>query len=154
MQQLLMDNLLPMAARRKPVSIASFLRQAPVESMLKYYETALLELFKFYAASSDQNLKGKSMIKATSNIVKTFDDHTRIIEESRTRTNIQNSSINCIGYADFMRFANDFGMTTSLGLTSLDLGDIYLTVISTNNFSPTLRKIDFREFWEVRLKWE
>ncbi len=40
----------------------------------------------------------------------------------------------------------------SLGLTSLELGDIYLTVISSNNFSPTLRKIDFSEFWEALVR--
>lgn len=38
----------------------------------------------------------------------------------------------------------------SLGLlTHMDLGDVYLTVISFNNFTPALRKIDFKEFWEV-----
>lgn len=114
MQQLLMDNILPNAARRKPVDITSFLKQPTIEALFKYYENALLELFKFYAMSSDQNQKGKNMIRATSNIVKTFDDQRGLIEEAKTRNHIQNSSSNCIGYADFMRFANDFAMTTRL----------------------------------------
>jgi hypothetical protein len=115
MQQLLMDNILPLAARRKPVSISSFLKQPTIETLMKYYESALTELFKFYATSSDQNLKGKNMIRATSNIVKTFDDQRGLIEESKSRSAIQNTSVHCIGYADFIRFATDFGLTTRCG---------------------------------------
>lgn len=37
-----------------------------------------------------------------------------------------------------------------LGITTLDLGDVYLTVIYFQNFTPSLRRIDFKEFWEVK----
>ena len=37
----------------------------------------------------------------------------------------------------------------SMALTTLDLGDIFLTVISTQGFETSLRGINFREFWEV-----
>ncbi len=30
----------------------------------------------------------------------------------------------------------------------MDIGDIYLTCTYFNNFTPRVRKIDFREFWE------
>jgi hypothetical protein len=33
-----------------------------------------------------------------------------------------------------------------MALTSLDLGDIFLTVISTQSFETSLRSITFREF--------
>ena len=31
----------------------------------------------------------------------------------------------------------------------MELGDIYLTTIAFTNFKTSIRKIDFREFWEV-----
>lgn len=112
MQQLLMDNILPLAARRKPINISTFLKQPPIESLLRYYEAALSDMFQFYSSSSDQTLKGKNMIKATSNLVKTFDDQKELIEESKVKSQQQNSVSHCIGYTDFMRFCNDFSMTT------------------------------------------
>lgn len=39
-----------------------------------------------------------------------------------------------------------------MALTSLDLGDIFLTVISTQSFETSLRSITFREFWEVLIR--
>jgi hypothetical protein len=36
-----------------------------------------------------------------------------------------------------------------MALTTLDLGDIFLTVISTQGFETNLRSINFREYWEV-----
>lgn len=39
-----------------------------------------------------------------------------------------------------------------MGITTLDLGDIFLTVSYFNNFSPILRKIDFREYWEALVR--
>jgi hypothetical protein len=37
----------------------------------------------------------------------------------------------------------------SLPITIVEFGDIYLTVTSFTNFSTSLRRIDFSEFWEV-----
>jgi hypothetical protein len=41
---------------------------------------------------------------------------------------------------------------SSLGITTLDLGDVYLTVTFFNNFTPQLRKMEFREFWEALVR--
>lgn len=38
-----------------------------------------------------------------------------------------------------------------MNLTNMDLGDIYLTTISFNNFKTSIRSIDFKEFWEVTI---
>jgi hypothetical protein len=37
----------------------------------------------------------------------------------------------------------------SMALTALDLGDVYMTVISSQNFTTTLRPLTLKEFWEV-----
>jgi hypothetical protein len=110
MQQLLMDNVLPLASRRKPVALNSFLNQPPVEQLFRYYEDAFAEIYRFYAASSE--VKSRSITQTTSGKKKemTFDDHKVHTEEAKkekssTRPGSQMS------YPDFLRFAGDFGLT-------------------------------------------
>ena len=74
-----------------------------------------------------------------------------------------------MSYSSFIMFAADFGLLSSrlagiltprlphsltpsmysLNLTNMELGDIYLTTIAFSNFKASVRKIDFKEFWEV-----
>lgn len=155
MQQLLLDNILPMASRRKPISIAALVKQPHIELIYKYYEDALIELFKFYTTSSDLNKKGRTMMYSTSHLADTFDGQRAIIEEAKGRVQrgaADPNHSNRMGYHDFIRFANDFGLVTSLGVTTLDLGDIYLTVLYYSNFTPSVRRIELREFWEVLIR--
>lgn len=112
MQQLLMDNILPMAQRREPKEIFSILKLQSVEALIKYYEDALFSLFKFYAATSDQNIKEKNLIQATSKNVRTFDEHKELIQLAKEKCNIQSSESRQMGYSDFLRFANDFGIVS------------------------------------------
>lgn len=44
---------------------------------------------------------------------------------------------------------DDLLTVVSMALTALDLGDIYMTVISQQNFNASVRSLTFREFWEV-----
>lgn len=148
MQQFLMDNILPLAPRRKPISIALLLKQPPIEAIFKYYEDALAELYKFYTTSSDKHRKGKAMLRSTNRSAHSFDDQKEHIEEAKQRSQKENNSANRLGYNDFIRFATDFGLVTTLGITSLDLGDIFLSVTSLSNFTASLRRMSFGEFWE------
>eukprot|EP00981_Chlorochromonas_danica_P015277 scaffold11522_cov239-Ochromonas_danica.AAC.4 len=130
MQQLLMDNVLPLAPRRKPISVQYLLKQPPIEALFKYYEDALMELYKFYTMSSDKSRKGKHMLRSTTHMGSTFDDQRELIEEAKQRLRKESPSSHKMGYEDFIRFATDFGIVTS------------------TNASPALRRISFAEFWE------
>eukprot|EP00597_Dinobryon_sp_UTEXLB2267_P007803 CAMPEP_0170097076 /NCGR_PEP_ID=MMETSP0019_2-20121128/28993_1 /TAXON_ID=98059 /ORGANISM="Dinobryon sp., Strain UTEXLB2267" /LENGTH=476 /DNA_ID=CAMNT_0010319243 /DNA_START=1605 /DNA_END=3032 /DNA_ORIENTATION=- len=150
MQHLLMDNILPLANKRNPIGISkNILKQPNMESMFSYYEDALMNLYIFFAITSENSEHRKNMIVSTCSTGKTFDEQAALIEESKLRTLASQSNAKSMGYSSFMKFANDFGLlSTSLNLTNVDIGDIYLTVISFNNFSTSIRKIDFKEFWE------
>ncbi len=113
MQQLLMDNLLPMASKRKPVSIALLLKQPNIEAIFKYYEDSLQELYKFYTTSSDLDRRGKNMVRSMSHLAETFDDQREVFQEAKNRSSKDSSNApNRMGYPDFIRFANDFGLVT------------------------------------------
>jgi hypothetical protein len=134
MQQLLMDNILPMACRRKPVNIILLLKQPNIDAIFKYYEDALKELYKCYTISSALNKKGKALqrsVKSSAN--NPFDDNHQNNETmggggggggGNGNNNSNNNSNKSKGgydqelashqmsYADFMRFANDFGLVS------------------------------------------
>eukprot|EP01038_Epipyxis_sp_PR26KG_P014795 gene14795-19879_t len=182
MQQLLLENILPLASRRAPISVSKLMNQSPIESLFKYYEDSFLELFMFYCSSTEGAGKSKNITTSYHSSQKTFDeqnpDLAQGLQESpnnRTRANSNSSNVNNknsqnnnntslnspvlnspnsrqqrMAYADFVyRFANDFGLQTSLGLTNLELGEIFLSSTSINNFSTSLRKMEFSEFWEA-----
>jgi hypothetical protein len=158
MQQLLLDNILPMAARRRPVPLDGIVLQPQVEELFFYYEDALQEIYRFYATNTESI--SRNMIKSTGSTAKakTFDEQRErsllaAAKEKSTQTASRagSGSSSQMEYADFLQFASDFGLANSMALTTLDLGDIFLTVISTQAFETSLRSISFREFWEVCL---
>lgn len=112
MQQLLMDNILPIAPRRKPISIQYLLKQTNIENLFKYYQDALFDIYKYYTTTSDLKIKGKNMLKSTT--TSTFDDQKEQIEEAKQRMlreyQMHNNSSNRLDYNDFFRFAHDFGI--------------------------------------------
>ena len=151
LQQLLMDNILPLASRRKPIDITSYLQIPAITALNHYYKEALLEIFRFYATASEQSEKGKIMMRSTSstaNRLKTFDEQKEDMDEAKATSTLQNSLANRMDYNDFIRFGQDMGFS-ALGLTILDLGDVYLSVLAINSFQTALRKINFDEFWEA-----
>ena len=110
MQQLLMDNILPMAARRRPVSLASFMTQPIIEELFDYYQEALQEIFRYYANNSD-NIS-RNMIKSTAAKSKTFDEQKSLIAEAKERNQASSSYSAQMSYAEFLGFSNDFGLAS------------------------------------------
>jgi hypothetical protein len=111
MQQLLMDNILPMAHRRVPKSIAATVLKEPgIEHVFKYYEGSLQQIFKYFAAASDQLAKDRNMVKATQHLVKTFDDQVQQIQKANARCAQQNAVSKLMSYADFLKFSSDLGL--------------------------------------------
>ena len=84
--------------------VHSFMMQPHVEALFSYYEEALMEIYRFYAAASDT--KSRNMVQSLGKSVRTFDDHKANKEERSKNKGIQMS------YADFLRFAGDFGLTS------------------------------------------
>jgi hypothetical protein len=117
MQQFLMDNLLPMAQRREPQSISHILSEPGVEGLLRYYDTGLENMFKHFAASGDQLVKNRNMVKATCKAVRTFDDQVGLIQEAHVRCQQQHASSKNMAYVDFMKFSNDLGLVSRFAVT-------------------------------------
>lgn len=57
-----------------------------------------------------------------------------------------------MGYPEFLKFATDFDLSSSVILSTLELGDIYLSSIKTTDHESTIRKLTFPEFWEALVR--
>ena len=159
MHQLLMDNILPMAARRRPFSMSSFVNQPGIASLFEYYNEALTEIFKHYGKNAES--LSKRMFKTTAATSKSFDEERILIAESQMLSKSQREenkkafskkNETRLAYGEFLKFGSDFGLSSSMGLSTLDLGDIFLSVISETNFETNVRSLTFLEFWEVLVR--
>ena len=57
-----------------------------------------------------------------------------------------------IGYPEFLKFATDFDLSNSVILSTLEIGDIFLSSIRTVDHGSTIRKLTFPEFWEALVR--
>jgi hypothetical protein len=101
------------------------------------------------------------MFKTSATTSKTFDEEKQLIAESQLATKTKreenkkafsNKNETRLAYSEFLKFASDFGLSSSMGLSTLDLGDIYLSVICETNFETNVRSVTFAEFWEVLVR--
>jgi hypothetical protein len=147
-QRLLMDNILPLASRRRPDAVDMFLENEDVNRLLDYYRDALEQIFAFYATSdkrthaamaayagtrggSSLGYSGKSPMRATKAV---------------------NTMKGALGYGEFLKFASDFDLANSVILSTIELGDIYLSSIKAVEPDSTIRKLTFVEFWEALVR--
>ena len=158
MKQLLLDNVLPLALRRgESPHLEVVWQSADIVGQKTYWQEPLLHLFEYYSSLSSNKARSKQMVQSMNDSTKSFDDHQH--DKKRQQSSSQGNaggdsgsgtkSKASLDYPEWLRFCNDFGFQVSMGLTSIDVGDVYLTVISKNDFTTRVRSLTFGEFWEV-----
>jgi hypothetical protein len=171
-QQLLMENVLPLASRRSPKSIDSVLCSGEIMGLFTHFGPSLTKIFEFYAGEGVNTQRAKAGARGVKEI-NDFDDvkaessarFARNAERSQVNKNgqpagpnggkaaAQNTMTNGLAYADFVRFAGDFGLTSqSSNLTMIDVGDIYLAGVANATGTASVRKLKFRDFKEVLVR--
>lgn len=130
-QQLLMEHVLPLASRRVPDNIEVFLNNEEVQAMYEYYADALEQIFQFYASTAAK--KAGKRVKS------------RPTTGGRKKLNTMKGAL---GYAEFLKLASDFELSSSVLLSTLEIGDIYLSSVATSSPEDNVRKLTFDQFWE------
>eukprot|EP01041_Mallomonas_annulata_P003317 gene3317-6568_t len=111
---LLLDNILPYAKRRFPISLQSLINEPSIDSLFISYESSFFNIFKFYCNTSEDINKDKTMLQSTITPLppsKTLDEMNLSITTStynKKRTSTKNTVR--MSYADFLRFSNDYGL--------------------------------------------
>ena len=124
--------------------------QPQIDTLFQYYEEALLEIYRlaspymhnnyvhyskyyyicilcrFYSASSDT--KSRNMVQSLGNSVRTFDDH-KTNKEDGPKEKVKGVHMS---YADFLRFAGDFGLTSRwvYDIILLYICDVLISTVS------------------------
>lgn len=154
MLHLLMDNVLPLASRRNILRVQHVMEEAAVVTLFTFFENSIKAVFDFYAANATNSKGTKTMTRVTaSSVHKSFDDHQAQVdamEKQKEGKMKAAKSGTTVGYDEFLRFSVDFGVTSSLGLTTLDVGDIYLSVCSHSDYH--IQGVNFEEFWESMVR--
>jgi hypothetical protein len=155
-QTLLMENILPLAHRRNPQTIRTQLDNVLVRGVQNEFHDAILELYTFFASESqeeDRKSKGTSL-KGLG-----FDE--LAAQTSRAKAATRGSimfSVNSPEYGTtksltqqhWMKFAADFGLSSSMLLTQIEVSDIFLSSVIVQGKGGTPgRKMRFDQFWEA-----
>lgn len=155
-QTLLIENILPLAHRRSPQTITGQLNSSKVLAVQIEFRDALLELYTFFASESqDEDHETRAIdVKATS--FQSMDS-----QKNRVRVYKRESVIFCVNSTEYgttkslahqhwMKFAADFGLSSSVLLTQIEVSDIYLSSVVIQGKSGTPgRKMRFDQFWEA-----
>lgn len=137
-QKLLMENILPLASRRCPDAVDVFLEDEEVNALFGYYADAMQQIFQYYASMG--SIKAKARKGAASPVG---------LPRSRRPGNSMKDSL---GYGEFLRFAADFSLSSSVILSTLEIGDIYLSSLRPIEGEQTVRKLSFVEFKEALVR--
>ena len=57
-----------------------------------------------------------------------------------------------MSYSDFVRFAGDFGLTSKVLITMIDIGDIYMAGVANAAGTASIRRLHFDDFFEVLVR--
>jgi hypothetical protein len=178
-QQLLMENILPLASRRAPKSIDALLAtNGEIAGLFNYFHKSLIAIFEFYASEGLQSNRAKAGARGMKNTCRDFDE---LQDESRARlaasgngeikgtmktspnrsmsgTSVksgaikQNSMTSSMSYSDFIHFSSDFCLTSKVLVTMIDLGDVYLSGVANATGTASVRKLRFGDFQEVLVR--
>ena len=155
-QRLLMDNVLPLASRRCPDNVAAILQHEDVQRLFEYYGEALEQIFQFYASCDKRTTKAMQAAAMASGAVSAaYPGAGSFTVSGRSpgrATRASNTMKDALGYAELLKFASDFDLASTVLLSTLELGDIFLS--SLKNVAPdaTIRKLSFPEFWEALVR--
>lgn len=141
-QRLLMDNVLPLAARRCPESVEFYLENAEVRSIFHTYKDALEQIFAFYA-SNDKRQEGSRGASGPAGFGASHSGRSPV-----RATKAVNTMKEALAYPEFLKFAQAFDLSNNVILSTIELGDIYLSSIKTVAPDSSMRKLSFDEFWE------
>jgi hypothetical protein len=166
MQQLLMDNVLPLTSRRKSASECSVTGlmvtySEQLDQLKKHYQAPLLVLYDYFAVSAASKQDDFSAKSGKGEDKLTFEDRAMEKTGERAKTGKKPKKVVAqLCYEDFIKYCFELGMNSSLGLTTIDIGDIYLTTMSASRkaksgggkFDSSFGKLSFDELWQALVR--
>lgn len=149
-QQLLMDHVLPLASRRVPVDVDQFMADPGVREVFSFFDKALGQIFEYYATDRGRK-RGAKRSPTKGN---TMTDALGCAAPERAAHASGHRLTRCCArrYREFLRFAKDFNLSSSVILSTLEIGDIFLTCVELTSGEDQIGKLSPRRFREALLR--
>jgi len=156
-QNLLIENILnPGLAKRRTPRISDLrvaMQESETKEFLEKYKDATQQIFRYYAASRRQKLKGiKAEHKKDVHVgEKDFEamrlEKLKISAGRLDREWRRDPSKRTVSYDDFFKFTLDFDLSNSLALSSIEMGTVYLSAIhKKKNVQGYVRNLTHEDF--------
>ena len=157
-QKLLLENVLPLAARRCPASVARHL-EGPYPGTASDVAVLLSDvcgdglngIFNYYSEVGDRRRK-----KLASAEVRVAKDMTRGMGLVRVTSLAASSALkkdrDKIGYQEFVSFCQDFKLLPLALITTIQAGDLYLSSVEDHRGGDEAPMLAFEEFKSLLLR--
>jgi hypothetical protein len=115
-----------------------------------------MELFQYFA--TETQTKSESFVNKTTKGKRsqTFDDIAKAESPGAKTSKKPKETVTQIGYVDFLKYCGELGISNTLGLTTIDVGDIYLTTIAAHHKADrdyaTFASMTFPDVWESLIR--
>jgi hypothetical protein len=149
-RRLLLSNVLPYAQRRSPAfpDLSEIDASDEMQELHMIFSDALEQIFQFYATGSDAAHGTSSRFSTMTSPSRS----TRGREDAPHMGTASNSMKNALSYPAFLKFAADFDLSNSVILSTLEIGNVYLSSVRETNPELHVRKLTFDEFWDALIR--
>eukprot|EP01035_Chromulina_nebulosa_P018106 gene18106-23760_t len=135
-RRILLENVLLLANRRVPLNRSFDCKQQEAVRVIRQFQRALSHIFRYYltrAESRRNTLVAKQLTLVSSLTSIVTDISPAVYKEEQNKLKQLKRTVKrqkeLIGYKEFTQFGQDFAVTSSSLLTSIQFGDIYLQVV-------------------------
>ena len=133
-QKLLLENILPLAARRTVTSVKEFMSEGSDVHDLLYnsLSAGFFAIFSYYTNLSDRRRK-KTAALDVQETSKKRGGHGQVVTTSKAVSRHLRSSKVLLGYPEYIQFCQDFKLIAMAQLTTIQAGDIYLACVGKHH---------------------
>jgi hypothetical protein len=152
-QKLLLENVLPLAARRSPMSVDEHIEEHSEVHELLYGKVneGIKAIFEYYTDLSDRRRK-KTAALEVQETNKKRGGHGQVVTTSKSMADSLRDAKTQLGYPEYIQFCQDFKLIANAQLTTIEAGDIYLSSVAAHHGGDTARDMTFEEFHECLLR--
>jgi len=162
-QKLLLENVLPLAAKRIPVSVKEYiLENSDIYKLLREEVTSpnnnhskvndgLEGIFNYYCELSDRRRK-KQNAEEVQEHKKLKQGNGLVAVSSRSQEKYLQATRNLLSYHEYIIFCQDFKIFAKSVITTIQAGDIYLSSVDSHHGGDNAHDMNFEQFQEVILR--
>ena len=151
--RLLMEIILPLAPRRNIISISTYLEDRNIRALVYgKFKNGLQNIYSYYCNQGEFRIL--KIIAQSRAINQNGTVVTIANKTSTTKTLVKSKQLHALHYEEYIHFISDYQLANTSMLTSIELGDIFLSTVRQGTYSSdgNLQPLTLEEFLEVIIR--